>query len=64
MGETPEITFRKMTVEDADAVAEIEIKSFSMPWKREDFFREANRDFAEYIVGEIDKKIVAEFVGK
>lgn len=59
MGETPKITFRKMTAEDADAVAEIEIKSFSMPWSREDFFREANRDFAEYIVGEFDEKIVA-----
>lgn len=59
MGETPKITFRKMTADDADAVAEIEIKSFSMPWKREDFFREANRDFAEYIVGEFDEKIVA-----
>lgn len=59
MGETPKITFRKMTAEDADAVAEIELKSFSMPWSREDFFREANRDFAEYIVGEFDEKIVA-----
>ena len=59
MGKTPEITFRKMTANDADAVAEIELKTFSMPWKREDFFRELNKNFAEYIVGEIDEKIVA-----
>ena len=59
MGKTAEITFRKMTANDADAVAEIELKTFSMPWKREDFFRELNKDFAEYIVGEIDEKIVA-----
>ena len=59
MGKTAEITFRKMTANDADAVAEIELKTFSMPWKREDFFRELNKNFAEYIVGEIDEKIVA-----
>lgn len=59
MGTSAEITFRKMTAEDADAVAEIEMKTFSRPWKREDFFIEANRDFAEYIVGEVDGKIVA-----
>ena len=59
MGETAKITFRKMTAEDADAVAEIEMKTFSKPWKREDFLNEANRDFAEYVVGEIDGKIIA-----
>ncbi|MBR6013109.1 MAG: ribosomal protein S18-alanine N-acetyltransferase [Selenomonadaceae bacterium] len=59
MGETSEITFRKMIAEDSDAVAEIEIKSFSLPWKRKDFFDMANNKNAEYIVGILDEKIIA-----
>ena len=59
MGETTRLTFRAMTTDDADAVAAIEEKSFAMPWKREDFWREAKNDVAAYIVGEIDGKVVA-----
>lgn len=59
MGETPKITFRKMTPDDADAVAEIEIRTFAMPWKRDDFWQEAQNKFTEYIVGEVENKIVA-----
>ena len=53
------ITFRKMTQADADAVAELEFKCFAMPWSRADFFREFQNELAEYVVGELDKKIVA-----
>ena len=53
------LTFRAMMTEDADAVAEIEEKSFAMPWKRDDFWREAQNELATYIVGELDGKIVA-----
>lgn len=53
------LTFRAMTREDADAVAAIESKSFAMPWKREDFWREATNELATYIVGELDGKIIA-----
>ena len=53
------ITFRKMTKDDADAVAELELKCFSMPWSRADFLRENNNELAEYVIGELDKKIVA-----
>ncbi len=53
------ITFRKMKPEDADAVAELELKCFAMPWSRADFLRENNNELAEYVVGELDKKIVA-----
>ncbi|MBR4903971.1 MAG: ribosomal protein S18-alanine N-acetyltransferase [Selenomonadaceae bacterium] len=53
------ITFRKMIPDDADAVAELELKCFAMPWSRADFLRENNNELAEYIVGELDKKIVA-----
>lgn len=59
MGETTRLTFRAMTQDDADAVAEIEEKSFAMPWKRDDFWREAKNELATYIVGELDGKIVA-----
>ena len=30
-----------------------------MPWSRADFFREFQNELAEYVVGELDKKIVA-----
>ncbi|MBR4152936.1 MAG: ribosomal protein S18-alanine N-acetyltransferase [Selenomonadaceae bacterium] len=53
------IIFRHMTPNDADAVAELELKCFAMPWSRADFLRENNNELAEYIVGELDKKIVA-----
>ena len=48
-----------MTTEDADAIAELEAQSFTMPWKRDDFWREAQNELATYIVGELDGKIVA-----
>ena len=54
-----EIIFRKMTPADADAVSEIEIKSFALPWKRDTFFEVVQRKNTVYIVGELDKKIIA-----
>lgn len=54
-----QLTFRQMTQDDADAIAEIEAKSFAMPWGREDFWREARNELAEYIVGELDGRIIA-----
>ena len=59
MGEETQLIFRAMTTEDADAVAELEAQSFTMPWKRDDFWREAQNELATYIVGELDGKIVA-----
>lgn len=59
MGETPKITFRKMIAADSDVVAEIEIKSFALPWKRKDFFDMAQNKNAEYIVGLLGEKIIA-----
>ena len=53
------LIFRRMIKDDADAVAELELKCFAMPWSRADFLRENNNELAEYIVGELDKKIVA-----
>lgn len=59
MGQTSQVTFRKMTVKDVDAVAEIEFNSFSLPWTLEDFWYETVRNDSESIVVELDGKIVA-----
>ena len=59
MGETARLTFRSMTPDDADVIAELEAKSFAMPWSRDDFWREAQNELATYIVGELDGRIVA-----
>ena len=59
MGEETRLIFRRMTQDDVDAVTEIEAKSFAMPWKRESFWRETKNELAEYIVCELDGKIVA-----
>lgn len=48
-----------MTPADADAVSEIEIKSFALPWKRDTFYEVVQRKNTVYIVGELDEKIIA-----
>ncbi len=48
-----------MTPADADTVSEIEIKSFALPWKRDTFFEVVQRKNTAYIVGELEKKIIA-----
>ncbi len=53
------LLFREMTQDDAEAVAAVEAQCFAMPWKREDFWREAKNELASYIVAELDGKIVA-----
>lgn len=59
-----EIVFRKMTLDDVDAVWELEKQSFPAPWSRESFVNEmmANR-FAYYIVGEKENGEVIAFCG-
>ena len=54
-----QILFRAMTNDDAEAVAALEEKIFAMPWSREDFWREMRNELAEYVVGELDGKIIA-----
>lgn len=44
------ITFRKMVPEDAAAVERVEIASFSMPWSRESFWRDASNSNAYYLL--------------
>ncbi len=60
MGTSTQIIIRKMIPQDADAVAEIEKKSFPVPWNRKMFWEEASNENAEYLVAELpDGKIVA-----
>ena len=54
-----ELIFRAMTPADVDAVSEIEIKSFALPWKRDTFFEVVQRENTAYVVGELGGKIVA-----
>ncbi|TWT05875.1 ribosomal protein S18-alanine N-acetyltransferase [Planomicrobium sp. CPCC 101079] len=53
------VTFRKMTVEDIDAVYDIEVLSFSLPWTKEAFFYEmVDNKHAYYVIAETEKGIV------
>jgi ribosomal-protein-alanine N-acetyltransferase len=55
-----EIILRKMTLEDVDAVTELDEKSFEKDaWSRRLFIYEAENPNAEYTVAEIDGKIIA-----
>ncbi|PSL41683.1 ribosomal-protein-alanine N-acetyltransferase [Planomicrobium soli] len=54
-----EVTFRKMTIADIDAVYDIETLSFSLPWTKEAFFYEmVENQHAYYVIAETDKGIV------
>ena len=54
-----EVIFRKMTIDDIAAVAEIEFKTFSLPWKLEDFWHEVINKDSESIVAELDGQVIA-----
>ena len=54
-----EVTFRKMTVKDIDAVYEIEHSSFSLPWTKEAFFYEMmDNQHSYYVLAETADGIV------
>ena len=53
------VTFRKLTPDDAESIAALEAKCFAMPWSREDFWRETRNELAEYVVAEMNEKIIA-----
>ena len=52
------IHFRRMLPEDADAVAEVEKKCFSVPWSRESFWREASNENTVYLLAMNDDEII------
>lgn len=59
-----DITFRKMTLDDVDAVWTLEKEAFPTPWSRDAFVHEmiGNR-FAYYVVGEDEEGEVVAFCG-
>ncbi|ANU24293.1 ribosomal protein S18-alanine N-acetyltransferase [Planococcus donghaensis] len=53
------VSYRKMTVEDIDAVYEIEKLSFTLPWTKEAFYNEMNiNEHAYYVIAETEDGIV------
>ena len=47
-----------MSENDIEAVAEIENKSFSMPWSKEGFRSSLLRDDSEFLIAKINDKVV------
>ncbi|ALS79719.1 ribosomal protein S18-alanine N-acetyltransferase [Planococcus kocurii] len=57
MNET--VSFRKMTLEDLDAVYEIEVLSFTLPWTKDAFYHEmVTNEHAYYVIAETQEGIV------
>jgi ribosomal-protein-alanine N-acetyltransferase len=54
-----QVTFRKMTLHDVDAVYEIEKESFTLAWTKEAFEQEmVKNEFAYYVVAETEEGII------
>lgn len=49
---------RPMKLEDVEAIAEIEVLSFSVPWSKESILQELENKDAYYLVMEMDGKVV------
>ncbi len=54
-----DITIRMLEKSDIALLAEIESKSFSMPWSARDFEDLLSRDYCFYMVAETDGQVVA-----
>ena len=58
-GSTPDIEIRRMTIDDLDAVTAIEEATFAIPWSRESFRQELERNVAaRYLVAVKDGRVV------
>lgn len=52
------LVFRSMTLEDIEAVCQIEQESFTTPWSARAFYMElTNNQFAHYMIMEVDGEI-------
>ena len=61
----PEIYFREMVPDDADSVAIVEEKCFSMPWSRESFWRDASNENTLYLLAvDKEKEEIIGYVGR
>ncbi|PZD95640.1 ribosomal-protein-alanine N-acetyltransferase [Paenibacillus sambharensis] len=55
----PEVSFRRMELDDIPAITGIERESFTAPWSPEAFLNELKHNhFARYIVMELDGRII------
>lgn len=55
---------RKMTNDDLEIIAQLEMELFSMPWSKKDFFNEINENpYSQYFVYEQDGKILG-YIGE
>ena len=55
----PEITIRRMTMDDVDGVYAVEISTFVDAWSRDAFVSDMKNPVARYLVAEQDGKITA-----
>lgn len=53
-----EISVRRLEQRDVEPLAEIEAKSFSMPWSAKDFADLLSRSYCLYLVAEADGRVV------
>ena len=59
-----DITLRRMTVEDVDAVYAIEAATFAMPWSRQSFYEEMTRNAcARYLVAQTPAGEIVGYAG-
>lgn len=54
----PEITIRRMTMDDVDGVYAVEIGTFVDAWSRDAFVSDMKNPVARYLVAEQDGKII------
>ena len=54
-----ELKIRKLQANDLDQIMAIEADSFAKPWKKRVFLKELNNEYAYYIVGIYQGKIVS-----
>jgi len=54
----PEITIRRMTMDDVDGVYAVEISTFVDAWSRDAFVSDMKNPVARYLVAEQDGKII------
>ncbi len=52
------IVIEEMTEEDVEQASELESRSFSMPWRAEDFLEMVKADYAHYFVAKEEGKVI------
>ncbi len=53
----PNFLLRKMAVQDIDAVMQIELSTFTLPWSRESYLSELDNKYANYFIVDFEGEI-------